>query len=118
MDADIEAYKEKVAALKTEHKTLQLTYQQFKSMPTTAELERSFSALTNDMTSVHARLATLRQGDFQPVSEAEKAQVNKAMKEMQKQHKTRHKNFKDFWNTIRDMLPDTDDRELWVRSSA
>ncbi|KAK6334392.1 hypothetical protein TWF730_003607 [Orbilia blumenaviensis] len=102
MKASVEAMKERTSTLKVELKSLQVTLQNFRSMPTADDLESKVDTLQQEVTDLRSRLKSLRSGDVKPVSAEDKQRLQMEVKRMQGLWIARKKWSKEFFEAVAD----------------
>ncbi|RVD89344.1 uncharacterized protein DFL_000357 [Arthrobotrys flagrans] len=102
MKASVEGMKERTSTLKAELKSLQVTLQKLRSMPTADDLKSEVGTLRQEVTDLRSRLEPLRSGDVKPISAEEKQKVQMEVKKMQGLWITRKRWSKEFFEAVTD----------------
>ncbi|KAK6347544.1 hypothetical protein TWF718_005383 [Orbilia javanica] len=102
MKASVERMKERTSTLKAELKSLQVTLQNLRSMPTADDLKSEVGTLRQEVTNLRSRLGPLRSGDVKPVSAEERQNVQKEVKKMQGLWIARKRWSKEFFEAVAD----------------
>ncbi|KAK6495187.1 hypothetical protein TWF481_003213 [Arthrobotrys musiformis] len=115
MKASVEAMKERTSALKAELKSLQVTLQNLRSMPTADDLKSEVGTLRQEVTDLRSRLELLRSGDVKPISAEEKQKMQMEVKKMQGLWIARKRWSKEFFEAVADgMGGDVNPKDLKV----
>ncbi|KAF3167179.1 hypothetical protein EYR41_011914 [Orbilia oligospora] len=100
----VEVMKERTSTLKAELKSLQVTLQNLRSMPTADDLKSEVGTLQREVTDLRSRLEPLRSGDVKPISAEEKQKVQMEAKKMQGLWIARKRWSKEFFEAVADGL--------------
>ncbi|KAK6498110.1 hypothetical protein TWF506_004351 [Arthrobotrys conoides] len=104
MKTSVEVHKERTSTLKAELKSLQVTLQKLRSMPTTDDLRSEVDTLRREVTELRSRLEPLRSGDVKPISAEEKQKVQMEAKKLQGLWIARKRWSKEFFEAVADGL--------------
>ncbi|KAF3908888.1 hypothetical protein AA313_de0204712 [Arthrobotrys entomopaga] len=115
MNATIDALKERTSTLKSELKTLQVTLQTLRSLPTADDLGLQVGSLQQEIIELRNHLEPLRNGDVKPISAEERQKLQIEVKKMQGLWVARKKWFKDLFDAVADgMGGDANPKDLKV----
>ncbi|EPS45715.1 hypothetical protein H072_148 [Dactylellina haptotyla CBS 200.50] len=102
MSTTVESLKVRTPTLKSELKTLQVTLQTLRSMPTADDLESQVGNLQQEISDLRNRLEPLRSGDVKPISAEEKQKLHMEVKRMQGLWMARKRWYKEFFDAVSD----------------
>ena len=115
MDHAIDELREQIASAKASDKTLRSHLASVNATLSTEDLRDSAKALGREREHLLGRLGPLRSGSVKPISQAEKAVVDKAWKEWSEKARARKKVCLDVWAYVTETLPDgKSEAEMWV----
>ncbi|KAK6524136.1 hypothetical protein TWF694_005797 [Orbilia ellipsospora] len=102
MNATVDTLKERSSTLKSELKTLQVTLQTLRSLPTADDLGLQVGSLHQEVTELRNHLEPLRSGEVKPISAEEKQKLQVEVKKMQGLWMARKKWFMDLFDAVAD----------------